>query len=174
MYTHIIAADMSELPAQFGLHVEAFLAHLLAFIVIVAVVACFGIKPVMKQLEERRRRIEEGEEMHARSQKELDGAKAAGECIVNEAREQAREELEHVRRVADGLRDDLEAKAKDEAAALLENARHRADMDARRQEQELRAKFAELVAQATAQVTGKVLTDEDHRAINAEAISRLP
>lgn len=174
MYMTLLAANIEELPAQFGLHVEAFIAHLIAFIIIVSVVVFFGIKPVMKQLEERRKRIEEGEEMHARSEKELAGAKAKGEGIVEDARAQAKDELEHVRQVAAGLRDDLTAKADAEAKHILENAQAQAEMNARKQEAELRGKFADLVALATAQVTGKVLTEEDHRTINAAAISHLP
>lgn len=174
MFTSILAAHLEELPATFGLHTEAFIAHLLAFIIIVSVVVFFGIKPVMKQLEERRARIVEGEAMHARSQKELAEVRRQGEGIVEEAREQAKAELAHAREVAAGLREDLTAKAGEEAQAIIQNARHQAEMDARRQEDELRSKFAELIAQATAQVTGKVLTEADHRAINAEAINHLP
>ena len=173
MHTIILAANVEELPAQFGLHVEAFIAHLLAFIIIVSVVVFFGIKPVMKQLEERRRRIEEGEAMHARSEKELAEAHSRGEGIVGEARDQAKAELEHARQVAGGLRDDLAAKAAEEAKLIVDNARRQAEIDARRQEDALRSKFAELVASATSQVTGKVLSDEDHRLINAEAIRHL-
>ena len=174
MYMTILAANVEDLPAQFGLHTEAFIAHLLAFIIIVSVVVFFGIKPVMKQLEARRQRIAEGEAMRALSEQELAGARAKGESIVDEARVQAKEELEHARSVAAGLRDDLTAKADAEAKTILDNARQQAAIDARRQEDALRGKFAELVAQATAQVTGKVLTEEDHRAINAAAISQLP
>lgn len=174
MYTTILAVNLEELPAQFGLHVEAFIAHLIAFIIIVSVVVFFGIKPVMRQLEERRKRIEEGEEMHARSEKELAQAHERGEGIVDEARDRAKAELEHARELAAGLRDDLSAKAEAEAESILQNARARADMDARLQEEALRSRFAELLTQATAQVTGKVLTEADHRAINAEAISHLP
>ena len=174
MYTTILAVNLEELPAQFGLHVEAFIAHLIAFIIIVSVVVFFGIKPVMRQLEERRKRIEEGEEMHARSEKELAQAHRRGEGIVDEARDQAKAELEHARELAAHLREDLSAKAAADAEAIKQNARAQAEMDARLQEEALRSKFAELITQATAQVTGKVLTEEDHRAINAEAISQLP
>lgn len=174
MYTTILAANVEELPAQFGLHVEAFIAHLAAFIIILVVVVCFGVKPVMKQLEERRKRIEEGEEMHARSEKELAEVRVQSENIINAARDQAKEELEHARRVAADVQQDLTAKAEAEAQSILRNAQAQADIDTRRQEEELRSKFAELVAQATAQVTGKALTEADHRAINAEAISHLP
>ena len=174
MYTTFLAANVEELPAQFGLHVEAFIAHLLAFIIIVSVVVFFGIKPVMRQLEERRRRIEEGEAMHARSEQELAQAHERGEGIVDEARGQAKAELEHARELAAGIREDLSAKAEAEAETIKQNARAQAEMDARLQEDALRSKFAALLTQATAQVTGKVLSEEDHRAINAEAISRLP
>lgn len=174
MYTAFLAANVEELTAQFGLHVEAFIAHLIAFIIIVAVVVFFGLKPVMKQLEERRKRIEEGEAMHARSEKELAEASKHGEQILDQARDRAKEELEHAREVAAGLRDDLSAKAAAEAEAIKQNARTQAEMDARRQSEELRQQFASLIAQATAQVTGKVLTEADHRAINAEAINHLP
>lgn len=162
------------MAGQFGLHTEAFIAHLIAFAILAAVVVFFGIKPIMKQLEERRARIEEGEAMRARSEKELAEVQARGEGIVEEARVQAKSELEHARQVAASLRDDLTAKADAEAKGILESARQQAEIEARRQEAALRGKFAELVAQATAQVTGKVLTEEDHRAINAEAINQLP
>ena len=174
MHTIILAANVEELPAQFGLHVEAFIAHLIAFIIIVSVVVFFGIKPVMKQLEERRRRIREGEEMRARSERELAEANTRGEGIVSEARDQAKAELEHARELAAHLHEDLSAKAVADAEAIKQNARAQAETDARLQEEALRSKFAELIAQATAQVTGKVLTEEDHRAINAEAINHLP
>ena len=46
-------------------------------------------------------------------------------------------------------------------------------MDTQREKEALKGEFARLVAQATAQVTGKVLSEADHRAINAEAIKQL-
>lgn len=174
MYMTILAADVSELPAKFGLHTEAFIAHLIAFIIIVAVVVCFGVKPVMKQLDERRKRIEEGEAMHARSEKQLAEVRVQSETIIDAARDQAKAELERARQVAADVRNDLTAKAESEAQAILQNAQAQAAINTRHQEDALRSKFAELVAQATAQVTGKVLTEADHRAINAEAISHLP
>ena len=173
MFTPLLA-DSASIIDKFGLHTEAFIAHFVAFTILALVVVFVGIKPVMKQLEERRKRIEEGEEMHARSEQELAGAKAEGEGIIDDARGQAKAELEHARQVAAGLRDDLAAKADAEAKTILDNARCQAEIDARRQEDALRSKFAELVATATAQVTGKVLTEADHRAINAEAINHLP
>ena len=174
MNTLFLAASFSEMVDNFGLHTEAFIAHFIAFAILAAVVVFFGIKPVMRQLEERRERIREGEAMHARSEQELADVQERSQGIVYEARDQAKGELEHARKLAETLREDSTAKAEAEAKGILENAHQQAQIDARRQEEALRGEFARLLAQATQQVTGKVLTEADHRAINAEAINHLP
>lgn len=173
MFSPIIAADLQGLVSKFGLHQEVFIAHLIAFSVLVAIVVIFGIKPIMKQLEERRRRIEEGEAMHARSQQELAEVKETGDRILNEARESGKKEIDHAKQTASRLQSELADKASAEARTIIENARTQAEHDIARQKAALKGEFATLLAQATAQVTGKVLTEEDHRAINAEAIRSL-
>lgn len=173
MFTPLLADAVQEMTEQFGLHTDAFIAHTIAFIILAAVVVFFGIKPIMKQLEERRQRIEEGEAMHERSQKELAEVKITGEKIVADAREEGRKQIEHARQTAAKLQEDLTAKATLEARTIVSNARQQADLDTRREKEALKGEFARLVAAATAQVTGKVLTEDDHRAINAEAISKL-
>lgn len=112
--------------------------------------------------------------MHTRSEQELADVRERSEGIVNEARDQAKGELAHARQLAENLREDSAAKAEAEAKGIIENAHQQAQIDARRQEEALRSEFARLLAQATQQVTGKVLTEADHRAINAEAINHLP
>lgn len=174
MKTLFIATSFNEMVDQFGLHTEAFIAHFIAFAILAAVVVFFGIKPIMRQLEERRRRIEEGEAMHARSEKELAEVQERSAGIVNEARDQAKAELDHARQLSEKLRAERAAKAELDAQTILQNAHQQAEIDTRRQEEALREEFARLLAQATQKVTGKVLTEEDHRVINAEAINQLP
>ncbi len=173
MFSPIIAADLQGLISKFGLHQEVFIAHLIAFSVLVAIVVIFGIKPIMKQLEERRQRIEEGEAMHARSQKELAEVQKTSELILEEARESGKKEIDHAKQTAARLQAELADKASAEARTIIQNARVQAEHDIAQQKAALKSEFAAILAQATAQVTGKVLTEEDHRAINAEAIRSL-
>ena len=169
----MLAFDLQDFAAKFGLHTEAFIAHFIAFAIVVAVVVFFGIKPIMAQLEERRKRIEEGEAMHERSQKELADVKETGEKILAEARDSGKKELDAARQTAARLQADLSAKATAEAQTVIENAHRQAAMDSQREKEALKGEFVRLVAAATAQVTGKVLTEEDHRRINDEAINNL-
>ncbi len=173
MFTPLFAASLQEMADKFGLHTDVFIAHFIAFAILVSVVVFFGIKPIMKQLDERRKRIEEGEEMHARSQAELAHVEETREQLLDEAREAGKKELELARQTAARLQSDLSAKASAEAGTIIENARQQAERDKQKEKEALRSEFSRLLAQATAQVTGKVLTEADHRAINAEAINQL-
>ncbi|MDO4953994.1 MAG: hypothetical protein Q4E43_02485 [Akkermansia sp.] len=170
---YMLAFDLQEFADKFGLHADAFIAHFIAFAIVVGVVVFFGIKPIMAQLEERRKRIEEGEAMHARSEKELADVKATGEQILTEARDTGKKELDAARQTAARLQADLTAKATAEAQTVIDNAHKQAAMDAQREKDALKGEFVRLVAAATAQVTGKVLSEEDHRRINDEAINNL-
>ena len=173
MFTPVIAASIQEMAGKFGLHTDIFIAHLIAFAILVAVVVFFGVKPIMKQLEERRARIEEGEAMHAQSQKELAEVKATGEQILADAHAQGKKEIEHARQTAAKVQADLTDKAAAEARTIIENARTQAELDTQREKNALKGEFARLIAVATSQVTGKVLSEADHRAINEEAIRHL-
>lgn len=173
MFNPILAADIQDLVTNFGLHTDAFIAHLIAFCVLAAIVVCFGIKPIFKQLEERRQRIQEGEDMHARSQQELAEVKETSEKLLDEARESGKKEVEQARETAARLQAELSAKASAEAQAVIENARKQAELDTQREKDALQGEFVRLVAEATSRVTGKVLSDDDHRTINAEAIRSL-
>lgn len=173
MFTPVVAASLQEMVDKFGLHEDIFIAHFIAFAILVVFVVIFGVKPIMKQLEERRARIEEGEAMHERSQKELAEVKATGEQILAEAHAEGKQQIEHARNTAAKLQAELTEKAAAEARTIIENARTQAALDTQREKDALKGEFARLVAAATAQVTGKVLTEKDHRTINEEAIRNL-
>ncbi len=173
MFTPVLAFNFAEFTDKFGLHTEAFIAHLIAFSVLVAIVVIFGIKPIMQQLEERRRRIAEGEAMHEQSKKELAEVKLTSEKLLDEARESGKGEIARAKETAARLQNDLAEKAAAEARSVIDNAHKQAELDTQREKDALKADFARLVAEATSKVTGKVLTEADHRTINAEAISQL-
>ncbi len=173
MNTAILAANLQQFVDKFGLNVDSFIAHAIAFTLLVAIVVKFGIKPIAAQLEERRQRIEEGEAMRAESEKNLAEVKVTSENILAEARTQSEDHLEHARQLASHVQEEAATRASQEAKTILENARKQAELEAQQQKEALRADFARLVAQATSQVTGKVLSESDHRLINDEAIKQL-
>ncbi len=173
MYSPLLSSALTNLVDKFGINTDAFLAHAIAFTILVIIVVKFGIKPIAAQLEERRKRIEEGEQMRAESEKILADVKHAGDGIMAEAREKSEQQIEHAREIANNIQDEATTRASNEAQNIINNARKQAELESQQQRDALRADFTRLVAEATTQVTGKVLSDNDHRLINEEAIKQL-
>ena len=173
MYPTVLAFNLQEFASKFGLHTDAFIAHAIAFTLLIIVVAKFGIKPIAAQLEERRQRIEEGERRRAESERALAEVKQSSAAIIDEAREQGQEDLAHAKAQATQVQEQAAERAAADAQQTIENARKQAELETRQQQEALKGDFARLLAQATAQVTGKVLTEADHRSINEQAISKL-
>lgn len=152
---------------------EPFVAHAVAFILMVVILRCLAFKPVQKMLEERRQRIAEGEEMREESERKLATVNEQSREILIEAGEKGQQQIDAAKKAANKLMEEQEAKASLRADEIIAKARELAELEQQQERAALRNQFGQLVATATAQVTGKILTDEDHRRINQEAINSL-
>lgn len=173
---HILAETpeaITNVVEGFGLHAGYFVAHLIAFIIVVALLRVFAFKPIQNILEERKRRIAEGERMRADSEQKLAEARQTGEILIEEAREEGRLYMERTRKTAEKVLAEKTEEAEEAARGILEKSREAAELDARREREALKSEFARMLALATERVTGRILTEEDHRRINEEAISHL-
>lgn len=152
---------------------EPLVANAVAFLLMALILKFFALAPIRKMLDERKKRIEEGEamcarseqmleEMHQRSSEILDKAHTEGTRVINEAKETAASLLEQKKEDASRMVEDI-----------LKKSREDAELETRRAQEALRAEFARLVAQTAGQVTGKILTDEDKRKIDRETIDSL-
>jgi F-type H+-transporting ATPase subunit b len=92
---------------------------------------------------------------------------------MQEARGDAEQILAEARRVADAqkerLRDELEA----DRQRRLEETTKQIEAETRRALEQIRAEVADLTLVATSKVTGKVLTDADHRRLIEDAVGEL-
>lgn len=139
----------------------------------VVILRYVAFKPHPEYSEKRRQRIEEGEEMREESERQLATVKKQTREMLVEAGEKGQEKI-------DAARPRPPACWKSRKPPLprrrRKSSRRRMSFPALEQQKErdaLKEQFGQLVALATAQVTGKVLTEEDQRRINREAIDSL-
>jgi F-type H+-transporting ATPase subunit b len=144
---------------------------------------CFGITffvlrkfvfgPVQSAIDARRERIrqaiEEAENARAEARKLLEEHRA----LIQSARGDAEQILAEARRVADAQRDRMKEELEAERQRRLEDTAKQIEAETRRALEQIRGEVAELTVIATSKVTGKVLTDEDHRRLIDEAIGDL-
>ena len=144
---------------------------------------CFGITffvlrkwifgPVQNAIDARRDRIrqaiEEADNARAEARKLLEEHRA----LIQSARGDAEQILAEARRVADAQRDRMKEELEAERQRRLEDTAKQIEAETRRALEQIRGEVAELTVIATSKVTGKVLTDEDHRRLIDEAIGDL-
>src|SRR5271170_4173345 len=143
-----------KVAEQFGVYWPNLIAQVVLFAIVYWVLKRYAFKPVIAMLEERRRRIEEGQLNAENIKKQLAAAQAKYEEILAKANAEAQRLIEEVRASGDRLADQ-----KRQEAMSVERDRLMAEM---------KRELGRLVVDTTTRVTGKVLTPEDHQRISEE------
>ncbi len=166
-----ISALGDKIVNEFGWKPWMFLAQCINFIIVAFVLKKFAFGPIGTMLAERRERIKEGEEKLKKIEQDLaDSEKRTAEAI-EQANNKAKEMISEAKDSAAQLTEEKTQEAIVSAQNILSKAEEAAAADRETMVKELKGEFGKLVAVATASVSGKVLTDQDHNAINEDALA---
>lgn len=146
------------------------IAQLLIFLLMVLALYRLAWGPVLSALETRRRRIAEGLEAAEEAKRQRQLAEQEYREKLEEARRQGQALLDQVTKRSEVLRQELEAKARQEADQVI--ARARAEIQSERQKavEELRAQVADLAVLAAERIVGESLDQRKHRELIDRAI----
>jgi F-type H+-transporting ATPase subunit b len=139
------------------------IAQLLIFLVMLGVLYRFAWGPLLKILNERRERIQQGVEATERAKQELEAAEKERQAMLEEARREAQTMLDRIAKQAEDLRKELEAKAREQAEALIARARAEIQQEREKAVQELRSQVADLAVMAAGRIIGESLDAKKHR-----------
>jgi F-type H+-transporting ATPase subunit b len=146
---------------------------LVCFAITFFVLKRFAFGPVQRIIDERRQRIrqaiEEADNARAEARRLLEEHRA----LMQEAKQDAEEILVEARRVADSQRERMREELEADRQRRIEDTTKQIQAETRRALEQIRSEVAELALEATSRVTGKVLTDEDHRRLIEDAIREL-
>jgi F-type H+-transporting ATPase subunit b len=158
---------------QFGLDWPHFIAQCISFGIVAFVLHRFAYKPVLKVLEERRQRIDEGLKNAEQIKKDLANAQSKAQEIMNQAAAQATRLIEEARAAAAKVQEQETQKAIAAAQDIVEKARQAAQAEHARMLADLRREVGRLVVATTGKVVGKVLTPEEQQRLAEEANRQL-
>jgi F-type H+-transporting ATPase subunit b len=133
----------------------------------------FAFGPIQKIVDERRKRIRQALEEADNARSEARRLLEEHRAMMQQARGDAEQILAEARRIADAQRDRLKDELESERQRRLEDTTKQIEAETRRALELIRSEVAELTLEATSKVTGKVLTDDDHRRLIQEAIGEL-
>ena len=161
-----ILRDTAE---TFGWNWKLFLSQVISFCIVAVLLQRFAYKPILAVLEERRRKIEEGQINAEKIKKELAQAEKRYQEIIAKANADAQKMIDEARDSAAHLSERKQQEAIGAAEQIIAKAREAAALELDRTMESLKHELGRLVVDATAKVTGKVLTQEDQRRLQEEA-----
>lgn len=150
-----------------------FIAQCIAFLIVAALLKKFAFGPVLEILDERRERIAAGEANLQQVQKQIAENEKRQDEILTKANEDAKRLIEEAKESATAVGEKKTQEAVAAAQAIIAKAEEAAKAEREQMTAELRKEFGRLVTATTAQVTGKVLTDDDQKRINEEALAKV-
>src|SRR5437762_8316582 len=164
---------MKELLNTFGLEWPKFLAQLILFIIVYFVLKKFAFGPIIAMLEDRRKRIEEGQLNAQKIKQQLAEAEQRHAEILARANAEAQKMIDQARESSAHLAERKQQEAIAAAEQIITKARESSAIEHERTMESLKRELGRLVIDTTAKVTGKVLTSEDQRRLQEETSRQL-
>src|SRR6202008_1895464 len=164
---------LGNVAEQFGVYWPNFIAQVILFAIVYLVLKRFAFKPIIAMLEERRRRIEEGQLNAEKIKKQLAEAQTKYEEILAKANADSQKLLEEVRSSGDRLAEQKRQEAIAAAEQITLKAQEAIALERDKTMAEMKRELGRLVVDATSRVTGKVLSPDDHEKINEETARQI-
>jgi F-type H+-transporting ATPase subunit b len=168
-----LSETLHDTAETFGWTWQLFLAQVISFTIVALLLRRFAYKPILAVLEERRRRIEEGQINAEKIKKELAEAEKRYQQILAKANADAQKMIDEARESAAHLSERKQQEAIAAAEQIMAKAREASAIEHERTMESLKRELGRLVVEATAKVTEKVLTPEDQRRLQQEAARQL-
>src|SRR5216117_1120320 len=159
---------LRETADTFGWNWKLFLSQVISFCIVAFLLRRFAYKPILAVLEDRRRKIEEGQLNAEKIRKELAEAEKRYQEIVAKANADAQRMIDEARESSAHVAERKQQEAIAAAEQILAKAKEAAAREHERTMESLKRELGRLVVDTTAKVTGKVLTQEDQRRLQEE------
>src|SRR6266704_759913 len=164
---------LRETADIFGWNWKLFLSQVISFCIVAFLLRRFAYKPILAVLEDRRRKVEEGQLNAEKIRKELAEAEKRYQEIVAKANADAQRMIDEARESSLHLAERKQGEAVAAAEQILAKTKESADLEHERQMQNLKRELGRLVVDTTAKVTGKVLTSDDQKRLQEEAARQV-
>ena len=171
MPTMAMAAEEVEGIAKLGINIPGLIAQLVNFFILLVVLKIFLWGPILKILDERKRRIEEGLNRAEQAASDALVTEEEARKVIEEARAEARAQNLRSQEAAAKLREELEEKARYEANQIIERAREEIRLEKEQIVQQLQSQFADLTIHAAERVISQSIDKSAHQRLIDEVLT---
>lgn len=164
------AAEEASGIAALGFSLPSLVSNLINFTILLIVLRLFLYKPVLRLLDERKRRIQEGLDQAAQAASQASASEQEAREAIEQAQREAREMVQQAQEGAAQLRAQLEERARTDAEQIVERAREEVRVERDQAIEQLRREFADLTITAAERVIGQSLDRSAHQRLIDEVL----
>lgn len=162
-----------EILDQFGIEPILLLAQIVNFLIILFVLKKFFYKPIVKMLDDRKKRIEESLKNADFIEEKLQKTEEKTAEILEKARAQAQEIIQESKAEAQRLYDEGAREARDTGQQILLRARLEMAKEKEAMKQEIEKDTLVLVSSVVQKVLGKTLKPSEKQNLTQKAIEQM-
>jgi len=169
----VASAAEGEAPsgiAALGLNLPGLVTQLVNFAILLVLLRMFLWGPILKMLDERKHRIEEGLKASEAAASAAEQSQVAAKAALEDARAEGRDLVARAQETAARLQSELETQARASAERIVERAREEMEQERLQAIQSLRAEFADLTVRAAERVVGQSLDRTAHQRLIDEVM----
>lgn len=150
---------------KLGIELPQLLTQVVNFTIMVFVLTKFLYKPILKTLEERKRKIEEGLKFTEKVKEEIEKTEKNRQEIMDKAKAEARQIIEETKNSAKRLESEIITKAHKEAEEILIKGRKELEQEKIEMEKAVSKHTVDIAAHMVEKLLNKMLSKEDHEAL---------
>lgn len=154
-----------------GFNLPSLIAQLVNFTILLIFFRVFLYRPILRMLDERRRRIREGMEAAERMKEQEVQARQAVQQSMEEARREGQAFISQAQQIANRIQEESRQQAQREAEALLARARAEIQLERDNAITQVRREFADLAITAAERVIRQSLDRRAHQRLVAEVLA---
>ncbi|KAF0093507.1 MAG: F-type H+-transporting ATPase subunit b [Puniceicoccaceae bacterium 5H] len=161
------------LTEDFGLNGPAFIAQVINFLVVMALLWYFAYKPVVRTIDERQKKISDGIQFAEESKRQLAETEKRQAETLREANAEAQRILHEARERSSAYEEEQRAKVAGELAEMRRRAEESIRLEREKSLSEIRQEVARLVVLTSSKVLRSELTEEQKARLNQSATEQL-
>jgi F-type H+-transporting ATPase subunit b len=150
-----------------------FVWTIITFLILLGLLSKFAWKPLLHALEKRENEIAQSLEDAEKARKELDRLTSEGNEIIAKARSEAQAIVGEGKKAADQLKESTLLKAKETAAANLDDAKEQIKMEKEKAITEIKGEVVGLSLSIAEKLVKKNLNEEDNKSLINESLKNI-
>lgn len=158
---------------QLGINLPGLISQLVNIVILLIVLRLLLYKPILKMLDDRKQRIQEGLSSADRAVERAAEAEREVQQRLEEGRREGQQHIAQAQEIANRIQADARQQAQSEAQTILERARSEIQLERDAAIAQLRREFADLTIFAAEKVIGQSLDKQAHQRLIDETLTDM-